>query len=50
LIIILLFGYILYSQIRNSTYEVIEDKYHKESVYNKKAEKYTMETSIELNN
>ncbi len=50
LIIILLFGYVLYSQIVDSAWQMIEDKYYKEAIYNKQAEKYTMETSIELNN
>ena len=49
LIIILLFGYILYSQLINSAREMIETRSQKELVCNKQAEKYTMETSIELN-
>ena len=49
LIIILFFGYILYSQITDSTSDMITEKFREEVIHNKKAEKYSMETSIELN-
>ena len=50
LIILLLFGYILYSQIADSTGQMIEKKFQEEVIHNKKAEKYSKETSVELNN
>ena len=50
LIIIFLFGYVLYSQITDSTKEMIYEKFQEEIVHNKKAEQYSMETSVELNN
>ena len=49
LIIILLFGYILYSQITDTTKELIREKFQEEVLHNKKAEQYSIETSIELN-
>ena len=49
LIILLLFGYILYSQITVSTRRMINENQQKEIVANKDAEKYSMETAIELN-
>ena len=49
LIIILLFGFILYSQITDSTRGVINNKFQEEILHNKKAEKYSREASIELN-
>ena len=49
LIIILLFGYVLYSQITNTTEHMINEKSNQEIIHNKKAEQYSMETSIELN-
>lgn len=49
LIIILLFGFILYSQITDSTRGVINSKFQEEILHNKKAEKYSREASIELN-
>ena len=49
LIIILLFGFILYSQITDSTRGMINSKIQEEILHNKKAEKYSRETSIELN-
>ena len=49
LIIIVLFGYVLYSQITDATKDMIGEKFQEEVVQNKKAEKYSMKTSIELN-
>lgn len=49
LIIILLFGYVLYSQITDKTRESMYQKAQEEILHNKKAEKYSMETSVELN-
>ena len=49
LIIILLFGYILYSQITNETAKQITEKHQQEIVNNKKAEQYSRETAIEIN-
>ena len=49
LIIILLFGYILYGQITDTTKQMICEKFQEEVLHNKKAEKYSMETSIEIN-
>ena len=49
LIIIVLFGCVLYSQITESTANLIKEKFQEEVEYNKKAEEYSMTTSIELN-
>ena len=49
LIIILLFGWILYSQITSETAKQIEEKHRQEIVKNKKAEQYSMNTAIEIN-
>lgn len=49
LVIILLFGYILYSQITNETYRQMCEKAEQETIHNKKAEQYSMETAIEIN-
>ena len=49
LIIILLFGYILYSQITNTTQDQIYKSFRENILHNKKAEQYSMETSVELN-
>lgn len=49
LIIILLFGWILYSQITSETAKQIEEKHRQEIVNNKKAEQYSMNTAIEIN-
>ena len=49
LIIILLFGWILYSQITSETAKQIEEKHKQEIVKNKKAEQYSMNTAIEIN-
>ena len=49
LIIILLFGWILYSQITGETGRLIRDRVEQEIVHNKKAEQYSMETGIEIN-
>ena len=49
LIIILLFGYILYFQITDETKQFISNKFQEEVLHNKKAEQYSMKTSVELN-
>ena len=49
IIIILLFGWILYSQITGETGQQIKDRFEQEIVSNKKAEQYSMETGIEIN-
>lgn len=49
LIIILLFGWIMYSQITNETARQFDKKYKQEIVKNKKAEQYSMNTAIEIN-
>jgi hypothetical protein len=49
LIIILLFGWILYSQITSETAKQIEEKHRQEIVNNKKAEQYSINTAIEIN-
>ena len=49
LIIIFLFGYVLYSQITVKTKEQIASIVQKEILQNKKAEQYSRETSIEVN-
>ena len=48
-IIILLFGWILYSQITGETGQQIKERFEQEIVSNKKAEQYSMETGIEIN-
>jgi hypothetical protein len=48
-IIILLFGWILYSQITGVTGQQIKERFEQEVVSNKKAEQYSMETGIEIN-
>ena len=49
-IILFLFGYVLYSQIIDSTQRTINSRFQQEAAHNKKAEQYSIETSIELNN
>lgn len=49
LIIILLFGYILYSQINQSTQNIIDKRKIESIEEEKKAEKYAKETAIEVN-
>lgn len=49
LIIILLFGYILYSQITDTIYQKILEYQKQEEAYNKKAEEYSMNTAVEIN-
>ena len=49
LIIILLFGWIMYSQITNETARQINQKHQQEIVSNKKAEQYSRETAVEIN-
>ena len=49
LIIILLFGWIMYSQITSETARQIDKKHQQEIVSNKKAERYSRESAIEIN-
>lgn len=49
LIIIFLFGWILYSQITSETAKQIDQKHHQEIANSKKAEQYSMNTAIEIN-
>jgi len=49
LIIVLLFGWIMYSQIIGETARQIDEKYQKEIVNNKKAERYSKEKAIDIN-
>ena len=48
-IIIFLFGWILYSQIVGETGNQIQEKFRQEVINNKKAEQYSKETAVELN-
>ena len=49
LLIILLFGWILYSQITDETSRQINEKAQQEIICNKKAEQYSIETAVEIN-
>ena len=49
LIILILFGWILYSQITVETAKQIEEKHIQEIVNNKKAEQYSKEKAIDIN-
>lgn len=49
LIIILLFGWILYSQITNRIYQQICEKDSQKELFSKKAEQYSLETGVEIN-
>ena len=49
LIIVLLFGWILYSQITRETAKQIDAKHHEELIKNKKAEQYSINTAVEIN-
>ena len=49
LIILILFGWIMYSQITGEIAEQIDKKHNQEIVSNKKAEQYSRETAIEIN-
>ena len=49
LIIILLFGWILYSQITGETNRQMHERAEQEVLHNKKAEQYSIETAIEIN-
>lgn len=49
MIIVFLFGYIMYSQITVTTRRFISEKFEEEILHNKKAEQYSMKTSVELN-
>ena len=49
LIIVLLFGWVLYSQITGETGRIMTERFEQEIVSNKKAEQYSMQTAIEIN-
>lgn len=49
LIIIFLFGWVLYSQIIGETGKQVGEIFQQEVVSNKKAEQYSMQTAIEIN-
>ena len=49
LIIILLFGWILYSQITAETAKQINENHEQEVASNKKAERYSRDTAVEIN-
>lgn len=49
LIIVLLFGWILYSQITRETAKQIDEKHNQELAKSKKAEQYSIDTAIEIN-
>ena len=49
LIIIFLFGWILYSQITTETANQIAQKHNQEIIDSKKAERYSLETAIDIN-
>ena len=49
LIIVLLFGWVLYSQIIGETGKQVGEIFQQEVVSNKKAEQYSMQTAIEIN-
>lgn len=49
LIVVILFGYVLYSQISVSTKKYIAEQYLNASSSEKKAEQYTKDTAIEVN-
>ena len=49
LIIIILFGWMMYSQITVETAKQIDEKHKQEIVNSKKAEQYSRETAIEIN-
>ena len=49
LIIVILFGWILYSQITSETAKQIDEKHNQELIKNKRAEQYSIDTAIEIN-
>ena len=49
LIIIILFGWIMYSQITVETAKQIDEKHKQEIVNSKKAEQYSRDTAVEIN-
>lgn len=49
LIIIILLGYILYSQITNETQRQMIESAKQEELHNKKAEQYSLDTGVEIN-
>lgn len=50
LIIVLLLGWVLYSQITGETQRQMQEREQKEQIYNKKAEQYSRQSAIEINN
>lgn len=50
LIIMILFGYVLYSQIGIVTRQEMQEKSREEALQTKRAEQYSMETSVEICN
>ena len=50
MIIVLLLGYILYTQITGETYRQIIERAQQEELITKKAEQYSLETAVEINN
>ena len=49
LVIIILFGWVLYSQIIGETGRIMSERFEQEIISTKKAEQYSMETAIEIN-
>ena len=49
LVIIILFGWVLYSQITGETGRIMSERFEQEIISTKKAEQYSMETAIEIN-
>ena len=50
LIIILLLGWVLYSQITGETHRQMIEKDQQEMLYNKKAEQYSRQSAVDINN
>ena len=48
-VIILLFGWVLYSQITGETGRIMAERFEQEIVSNKKAEQYSIESAVEIN-
>lgn len=48
-IIVILFGWILYSQITDETYKQMCERAEQEILHSKKAEQYSIETAVEIN-
>ena len=49
LVIIILFGWVLYSQITGETGRIMSERFEQEIISTKKAEQYSIETAIEIN-